>query len=74
MASDESRAPRAASAARVVVTMTAPDGDRLELVAYPDGGCGILRSGKPVRGSKSTPCRMEECGDELLRLAGLLLE
>jgi hypothetical protein len=66
MASDEPQA------GRVVVTITAPGGDQLELVAYPDGGCGIVRHGMPVANATWTPCRMEECAGELLRLAGLM--
>ena len=55
---------------QVVMTMTAPNGDRVELVEYHDRSCGLLRNGQPVPGKHWKPCRMRESTAELLRLAG----
>ena len=49
------------------MTMTSLVGDFLELVCYPDGGCGLLRNGQPVADIHAVPCQMGECVEQLLR-------
>ena len=56
---------------KVILTATAPGGEKLALVEYPDGDCGLLRDGMPIPGMKWEPGRMKECTAELLRLGKL---
>ena len=59
--------------AEVIMTMTAPNGDRVDLVSYSDGSCGVLCNGQPIPGKQWSPCRMRESTAELLRQAGYAL-
>jgi hypothetical protein len=56
---------------RVLITATAGNGDKIEMLAYPDGGCGLTRNGLPIANSKSVPCEPDQCGAQLLRLCDL---
>lgn len=53
---------------RVVITATTRNGDKIEMLAYPDGGCGLTCNGLPIPHTQSVPCNPEQCGAELLRL------
>ena len=52
---------------RVVITATAHNGDKIEMLAYPDGGCGLARNGVLIPQTRSIPCDAEQCGVELLK-------
>lgn len=56
---------------RVVITATAANGDKIDLLAYPTGQCGLARNGTPLPKTLSTPCDPNQCAAELLRLCGL---
>ena len=56
---------------RVLLTATSPEGDRLELVAYGAGGCGVSRNGVPIRHVQWQACRIDAATGALLRLAKL---
>jgi hypothetical protein len=63
--------PGDAQTDRVLLTATSPEGDRVELVAYGGGACGVLRNGTPVPGLQWEPCRVEAATEALVRLARL---
>ena len=44
---------------RILLTGTAPNGDRLDLVAYGDGTCGISRNGLPDADRQWAPCDLD---------------
>ena len=55
-----------------VLVVTSLDGDTFAFVTYTDGGYGIARNGKPVRGLYwRGDDQMDECLTHLLRLADL---
>lgn len=56
---------------RVIMTVRAKNGDRLELVVYANGDCGLIRNGLQVPDLKWGPCQMDQGTAELLRRAGL---
>jgi hypothetical protein len=59
------------STPRILLTGTAADGDRIDLVAYDDTACGIYRNGLPVPGQQWDPCRLDESTDALMRALSL---
>jgi hypothetical protein len=61
-------APYESRGVEVIMTMTAFNGDKLELVGYPSSGCGLLRSGVAIPEMTWIPCQMDRCTAELLRL------
>ena len=54
-------------AARVLLTGTAPNGDRVDLVAYGGGRCGISVNGVPDPSRQWAKCVVEESMRELMR-------
>lgn len=55
----------------LIMTLTAANGDKLELVDYVGSGCGLLCNGVPIPKMKWVPCRMDRCTAELLRLGNV---
>ena len=58
-------------AERILLTSTAPNGDRIDLVAYGDGSCGISRNGLPEPDQQWAPCELERSMISLMRALGL---
>jgi hypothetical protein len=56
---------------RILLTGTAPGGDRFDLVAYGDGGCGISRNGLPDADRQWVPCELDASTLALMRALGL---
>ena len=54
-------------AERVLLTGTAPSGDRVDLVAYGGGRCGISVNGLPDPARQWAKCPVEESMRELMR-------
>jgi len=52
------------------LTINAPDGDKLSVVSYAGGDCGITRNGEPVQEFRWDGSRMADCTAAILRLAG----
>ena len=59
------------TAEHVILTGTAPDGDRIDLVVYRDDRCGLSRNGRPIADRQWSPCRINESALELMRALGL---
>lgn len=53
-------------AERIVLTGTAPNGDRIDLVAYGGDRCGISRNGLPDPDRQWEPCEVEESTRDLM--------
>ena len=58
-------------AERILLTGTSPTGDRIDLVAYGGGRCGISVNGLPDPHRQWTPCPVEEATRELMHALGL---
>jgi hypothetical protein len=56
---------------RVLLTGTAPNGDRIDLVAYGGSACGISRNGVPDPARRWEPCDLDASTRELMRTLGL---
>jgi hypothetical protein len=56
---------------RILLTGTAPDGDRIDLVAFGDDSCGIMRNGAPLPDRRWTPCQIDDSTLALMRALGL---
>ena len=56
---------------RILLTGTAPDGGRFDLVAYGNNHCGISRNGTPDPHRQWRPCDLDESTLELMRLLEL---
>lgn len=58
-------------AERIVLTGTAPNGDRIDFVARGKQDCGITRNGRPVPDLQWSPCQPEASTIALMRLLEL---
>ena len=56
---------------RILLTGTAPNGDRFDLVAYGDSACGISRNGLPDPDRQWAPCNLETSLAYLMEALGL---
>ena len=56
---------------RILLTGTAPGGDRIDLVAYGGNRCGIFRNGLPDPDAQWDLCDLEESTLALARALGL---
>ena len=59
------------SADRIVLTGTAGNGDRVDLVSYGDRSCGIAVNGLPDPGRQWAPCDVDESTLALVLALGL---
>jgi len=64
---------RATDPDRIVMTIAAPNGDRLDLMVCADWSCGIARNGQLIPGERWGLSDMPACVDALLRLGGLVI-